>query len=183
MTVQDFLEVANSPNLSFAGSWTVEAWSSTTDDDAQFNRILRMPSGSTQTYSLMVHNGEAKLVAGGTIIAGIDVTDGEYHLISGVYDSVENDLILYVDGVEVARNNNTPLPPVSGENLIIGTSNGAITNQFSDGSIAEVRVWNTARSQGEIINSAVELDTSSSDLTFALGFQNGPPLTSRTGPP
>lgn len=47
--VRDYLEVANSPNLSFAGSWTVEAWVATTDSDAQFNRILRMPSGGLQT--------------------------------------------------------------------------------------------------------------------------------------
>ena len=35
-TVRDYLEIANSANVSFAGSWTIEAWVATTDDDAQF---------------------------------------------------------------------------------------------------------------------------------------------------
>lgn len=174
-TVRDFLEVTNTPNLSFAGSWTIEAWVATTDDDAQFNRIVRMPVGGLQTYSLLVRNGEIQLVAGGTVLTGIDIADGEFHLVSGVYDSAASELILYVDGVEVARNAIVGSPPTGAENLFIGT-NGSATNQFFDGSIAEVRLWNTARSQGEIVETAIELNPAShADLTFFLGFDGSTP--------
>ncbi len=176
-TVRDYLEVATSGNISFSGDWTIEAWIATTDDDSQFNRILRLPDGGLQTYSLLVRNGDIQLIAGSTVLSGINIADGDFHLISGVYDSdggvggTTGSLTLYVDGVEVARNLNTAAPPTSSENLFIGTSNGTASNQFFDGSISEVRLWNTARSEGEIVETSVELDPAAhSDLTFFLGF-------------
>lgn len=108
--------------------------------------------GGLQAYSLAVRNGEIQLIAGTNILIGIDIADGDFHLVSGVYDSALNDLILYVDGVEVARDTSPSALPSGNDNLFVGASSTSPGNQFFDGSIAEVRLWNTARSQGQIVD-------------------------------
>lgn len=76
------------------------------------------------------------------------VADNEWHHIAQVDYGQENDLVVYVDGIEVIR-----LP----SNLVYGTSlnywGSSYNNNsfFYKGFFDEIRIWNKAKTQAEII--------------------------------
>lgn len=177
-SAHDWYFVNPFPDLSPAGSWTVEAWAGTDDLDSQFNRIVDLAfGGGRHAYSLFVKDGMAGLqvstASGEEILQGGPiVADGGGHHIAGVYDSVAQDLILYVDGVEAARHVGVDTPVTSVFPLQIGR--GTNPYQFFDGGIVEVRVWSTALTQPEIVQYAIDLDpVPQTDLQLYVGFNNG----------
>jgi len=93
------VSVAHDAALS-AANWTVEAWVTTTNADADFNRVVSKPVAGDQTYSIVVINGEAQIRSSVGVVTstGVTVADGVPHHIAGVYDSVAETLTLYVDG-------------------------------------------------------------------------------------
>ncbi len=176
--VQDWLFVNPFPDLSPAGSWTVEVWAGTDDNDGQINRMVDMAfGGGGHAYSLFVQNGLAGLqvtTATGDVFVqgGPNIADGDGHHIAGVFDSVAGDLILYVDGEEVGRAFNVAAPVSSVFPLQIGR--GVKPDEFFDGGIAEVRVWSTALTQADITQFAVDLEPGlQTDLKLYVGFDDG----------
>ncbi|MEL6999802.1 MAG: LamG-like jellyroll fold domain-containing protein, partial [Pseudomonadota bacterium] len=176
---EDQLSIAHDPALA-PDSWTVEAWIATDDADAQFNRILRKGVGGQQTYSLLVKDGQAhiRFDGGGAQVVqeGPNIADGLLHHLVGVYDADEDVLILYVDGVEVGRQDTAGSTPVQGtEPLEIGGISAA-TTQFFDGDIHEVRVWSDARTHREILEGAEGIDPATEpNLELQLTFPDGVP--------
>ncbi|MEM7746322.1 MAG: LamG-like jellyroll fold domain-containing protein, partial [Pseudomonadota bacterium] len=161
-TAVDFVTLTpgNSP-FDDDGSWTVEVFVATVDDDAQFNRIVRLPVGGGQTYSLLVKDGQAHVrfdaqngLGPQVVQAGPDIADGLLHHIAGVYDDDANQLILYVDGLEVGRITTAGAPIQGNEAIFFGEAGGSASNQFFRGTIAEVRIWSEARSQEQILDNA-----------------------------
>jgi hypothetical protein len=177
-SVEDWLFVNPFIGLSPGGSWTVEVWAGTDDGDSEFNRIVDMAlGGGGHAYSLFVKDGIAGLqvtTAAGDVFVqgGPQIADGDGHHIAGVYDSVAGDLILYVDGEEVARAFNVATPSTSSFPLNIGR--GVNPNEFFDGGIAEVRVWSTALTQADLKQFAVDLEPGlQTDLQVYVGFEDG----------
>ncbi|MEO1495023.1 MAG: LamG-like jellyroll fold domain-containing protein, partial [Pseudomonadota bacterium] len=176
-TFTEQLSIAHDPALS-PESWTIEAWIATEDGDSQFNRIIRQAVGGLQTYSLLVKDGQAhvRFDPGAVVQEGPNIADGLLHHLVGVYDAYEDALILYVDGVEVGRQDTTGQTPVQGtEPLEIGGITAA-TNQFFDGDIHEVRVWSEARTHREIVEGAEGVDPAAEpNLELQLTFPDGVP--------
>ena len=172
----DRLSIAHDPALS-PDSWTIEAWISTTDADGDFNRIIRQAVGGLQTYSLLVKDGQAhvRFDPGAVVQAGPNIADGELHHLVGVFDNEANQLILYVDGLEVGRSTETGNPVQGTEPLEIGTISAA-ANQFFDGVIHEVRVWSDVRTHLEILEAAEGvIPANEPNLELQLTFPDGVP--------
>ncbi|MGB8686527.1 MAG: LamG domain-containing protein, partial [Microcoleus sp.] len=91
-------------------------------------------------------------VDGGTtgISVGATATNGSWHHIAMTWKrGTTNGFVSYLDGVIVAQKTsaNVALPAMT-TNVYIGSYNGG--SEFSKGQIAEVRIWNKARTQQEI---------------------------------
>jgi hypothetical protein len=84
---------------------------------------------------------------GPSLTAQTIVTNGDWHRIGFVRDS--SNRILYMDGIEVARDTATNLEPASGS-LYIGTGCGLESGSFFSGLIDDVRIYNVALSAEEV---------------------------------
>lgn len=78
------------------------------------------------------------------------VFDGKWHHVAGVRDG--DDTILYLDGVEVARDTGalTSLTPSNSRRFGLGARDSGTWGFNYNGLIAEVRLWDHARSQAQI---------------------------------
>lgn len=110
------------------------------------------------------------------------VNDGEWHHIAAVYNG--SDKIIYIDGKESASVANAH----SGNSLGTGETrfgfigegskadshNGSRKSYFFEGSLDDVRLWNTARSQEEIRSTLTEkLSGNESNLLYYFNFDEG----------
>lgn len=87
---------------------------------------------------------------------------------------------VYENGVNVYSNNVLPTAPTG--NFTIGYNNGSAGNQPFDGSIDEVRIWNTARTQTEIQdNMDKEISPATAGLAAYYTFNQGIPDGDNTG--
>jgi hypothetical protein len=86
-------------------------------------------------------SGRLPKPAGPPLISSAVITDGKWHRVGFVWDGGQR--ILYVDGVEVARDMATGLEPSIG-GLQIGTGNTLGAGTFWSGLIDEVRIYNRA---------------------------------------
>lgn len=171
--------------LPLDGSWTVEAWVQTTDLDQDYNRIVTRPLGGAQTFSILVRDGLASVrfdrISGGAIaLVGGFVADGDTHHIAGKYDETDSSLTLFVDGVVVDQLNNITSEPREGlAEIFVGRFSEAY-DQYFDGVIEEVRVWDMARTDAEIdgvqggVNAANEPDLK---ILYTGGTADDPTLT------
>ncbi|MBT6994695.1 MAG: tandem-95 repeat protein [Candidatus Cloacimonetes bacterium] len=84
------------------------------------------------------------------IAVGAGVTDGKWHHVAMTWEqNTTNGFKSYLDGnlVEQRNSSNTPLPNMNDE-IYFGSWVG--TSDFANGAIAEVRIWNYARTQSEL---------------------------------
>ncbi len=77
----------------------------------------------------------------GPLLSQTTVTDGNWHHVGIAWDG--SDRILYVDGVEVARDTHTGLGSSEGA-LYIGTGKDMALGTFFSGQIDDVRIYNRA---------------------------------------
>jgi hypothetical protein len=91
---------------------------------------------------------------GGTtgINVGAAATNGNWHHVAMTWKrNTTNGFVSYLDGVLVAQRNsvNVALPiPATNTGIYLGSIGG--TGEFTNGQMAEVRIWNKARTQAEI---------------------------------
>lgn len=124
--------------------------------------------------------------------SGTPVNDGAWHHITAVYDGV--DKIIYIDGVEVARNNNPhggvglgsgmTRYGILGDGSESGGFNGGRNNKYYDGLIDEVRIWNDVRTPAEIMEFKDTCLTGSEanlETYFNFNENGGTTLTDVTG--
>lgn len=159
-------------NMSYNGrinSMTVEAWVKTTVSGvAAFDNWSIVDFDRSEYFNLFTR-GDNGTVGFGTadslgnihdLYSSIAVNDGNWHHIAAVYDGT--DKIIYIDGVEVARAvnvyNGFPLGTAItrygflGDGSEASSFNGARNNNYYQGSIDEVRIWNIVRSAAQINN-------------------------------
>ena len=161
-------------NMSYTGKniaeLTVEAWVKTTfSHSGNFNNWAIVDFDRSEFYNLFVagngrvgfstysqSNGNIKDFYSGS---GHTVNDGQWHHIAGVYDGT--DKIIYIDGVEVARQvnphsgadlgrNNRTRWGFIGDGSEAGSYNANRNNFYYDGSIDEIRIWHVARTATQI---------------------------------
>lgn len=130
--------------------FSMSAWIKTTDDNGamitQYSAI-----GVGGRFGFKTQNGEIIYWRGGSSLvtsAGANVNDGTWHHIALTHDSTGN-INLYVDGILNGTGNDVAVIEIS--NTVIGNFGTAINIPF-EGSIDEIRLWNTVRSATEIMN-------------------------------
>ena len=129
--------------------FSMSAWIKTTDDNGaiitQYSAI-----GVGGRFGFKTQNGEIAYWRGGsTLVAsvGANVNDGIWHHVALTHDSTGN-VNLYVDGLLNGSGNDLAILEVS--NTVIGNF-GTSVNISYEGSIDDVRLWNTVRSATEIM--------------------------------
>ncbi|MDC8003310.1 HYR domain-containing protein [Aureisphaera galaxeae] len=105
---------------------------------------------------------------------------GQWYTISVVYSSITNNVLYYVDGVLAAtRTYTTANPIVGGVPFNIGSWSN---NRYFDGNIDELRVWNTVRTEPEILaNYNATLTGSETGLVALYTFDEGTPCADNSG--
>lgn len=174
---------------------TVEGW-------------VKIPNGATSAMTLFNYGGYGSnfgnnkrfclLASGGggyIYLAGdnndfntnVSINDGKWHHIAVTYNGTT--LTIYKDGISVGSTSKT-FATVGNEFQIGGnprnnsTSNttGNPWGEFLQGSVEEIRVWNTARSQSEIqANMFSFIDPSTSGLLVYYNFNQGVAGGTNTG--
>jgi len=153
----DYIQVANESNFDFAGEVTVAAWIKVNRFDREWQGIV---TKGDSAWRLQRHQDTAAIefacsglqIPSGSPYGGLygnkAVNDGQWHHVAGLYDGEK--MYIYIDGaVDVSQ-------PASGA---IGTNNHSvyigenaeIKERFWNGLIDDVRVYNYALSEGQIV--------------------------------
>ena len=159
-----YVNVANTTAYNFAGSSTVEAWINTTSSADQkiiFNKENQyeaavFPDGSLQWAYY------TSTTPWFWVNTGYTVTYGQWTHVAFVHDVASAQLHTYVNGSLIHTYSLTGT-------LVGGTESFKIGNRSSNspfsGQIDNVRLWNTPRSQSDIVsNMHLEIPTSSTGL-------------------
>lgn len=159
--VDDFVTVADNPSLDGFTVFTIEAWVKLNSMDAN-KGIVAKRQGSAQTaYVLMIRGTTNRRVyfrinaEQNTFHANYTLTIGRWHHIAAVFNGnaaqTERKKI-YIDGILRATGGSNETSVINSiTNLTIGWINGNLTS-YLNGSIDEVRIWNTERTQLQIRN-------------------------------
>jgi hypothetical protein len=181
--VDDYIDFGNPANFNSTNELTLEAWvkmANTSGDQkiiTKFGDVL-----GDDAYALQAINGEPQFLLnfGPTWVsvdAGITMNINEWYHIVGVYNGAT--MKIYVNGVEQNSIAQTGAFDVSASTFKIGGWAGA---QHWNGSMDEVRVWNTARTQTEIReNSHLTLLGSESNLVAYYQFNTDDPIGTANG--
>ena len=166
---------------------TVEFWVNPATVSSSFSTLLgnRGPGGVRYSYHLS--STQVGIDAGAGTVNAINLPDtltttGVWHHMAFVYDGTNTNV--YINGMLLGT-----IPgaygPASSQPLTIGAANtptvGA-NETFFNGSIDEVRVWNTQRSQAEILaNMGNTLNGSGAGLVAQFSFDEGLADADNTG--
>jgi hypothetical protein len=173
--IDDFLQVVHLPELQFDGSLTISVWMRTTTVNnssllMQYECGNYCPNASS-AYQIGIVDQRCQFYLRDSSDVSMRVidtlnyyNDGNWHLITGVRDFENSLQLLYVDGVLVgsAVAPNGKIGDDDGEEdpLVFGgkfAAGGSWIEDFFNGEIDEIRIWNVARTREQII--ATMLDT------------------------
>jgi surface protein len=174
----------------FRTTMTVECWFKTTDETNQkptanfvsrwitggFNAQFMFgmnPSGNVYFYAEGLNNAVQSTSA---------YKDTLWHHAAVTFNSVNTELILYIDGSEKARSSTGTTKLLDNNStikLVIGSDDAAVifpgnTDRQFRGSIADVRIWQVVRSASEIKNNYLtQLNGNESGLVFYAKLNQG----------
>ncbi len=174
----DYVTIADSPSLRMTNTMTMEAWINP-DASANVNRMIINKEGEY----------EVALFADGTINWAFDNVDPDWSWHNTGYQ-VANDqwshvAVTYDNGTVSTYVNGTLVDVYYGSGAIgdshatldelrIGGRSNSPAGKFFDGEIDEVRVWNTARTQGQIqANLTTDLTGAETGLAGYWKFEEG----------
>ncbi|MEZ5894124.1 MAG: PA14 domain-containing protein [Parvularculaceae bacterium] len=118
------------------------------------NEVLLFLEGSTGKLAVFLAGTKVQ-----TTVANADLLDGEQHQVSMTWDQASNELKVYVDGGVAFESSINIRDLKSGGTLAFGQEQdaeggGFNTGQVFEGEIGEVRIFDYARSAGEIADHA-----------------------------
>ena len=150
----DYVEVSDSPNISFTGPFTIDAWINTNDNTTEHGIVEKYDGSGQNGYFFRISNGTGKLAFGicngvtcDSVGGATQISTGTFHHVAAVYDGTS--LKVYLDG-NLDGSNATGSAPTDGTNpLEIGARGGSPFNFFS-GLIDEVELFNKALSDTDI---------------------------------
>ncbi|RED98905.1 LamG-like jellyroll fold domain-containing protein [Marinoscillum furvescens] len=160
---EEYFLSQNDVTFDYSKSYTVEMWVNAPFSSSTTNSLLGIANSSTSDLEIYVQKSSRKLTISHGRINGSTVTYYQYPTppvnqwthIAVSYDGNSNSLKVYYDGVEQTQTlayrpnamvNRGPFPIAVGR---ITTFNG--TNVNFSGSMDEVRLWSTSRTQAEIV--------------------------------
>ncbi|WP_089354861.1 LamG-like jellyroll fold domain-containing protein [Ekhidna lutea] len=161
------------------GAFTIEYWARPEVVDGNFRWIMSKSNtgnasiefitgiNSTNQWRFGLRGLNMDIVGTSTVVAN------QYYHIACVFDGSE--ARLYVNGDLEGTASVSGSAVTGSENIVIGARNAATPTQFFDGSIDEVRFWNTARTLQQIHDNAYLDVSSDSDLISSYNFNQGVP--------
>lgn len=180
----NYVDVPTNSALSVGTStdFTYEAWAKLNGNQPNYAGIVIKGSGAPFTQLVIVNNNVAAEIYSSTGFIGTgsglegntNLNDGKWHHLAMTVSRSTNTCTLYVDGnVQATVTNSAISGNVDNSNdLLIGVER--TRSLYFNGSIDEVRVWNTARTQSQIqanMNSTVP--TNSTGLVAYYKFDEG----------
>jgi len=156
----------NSSNSSF----TIEMWLKI-DDPSAFSTLVSKHSNSTTRKGFFIEkdsNGSLKAGIGNSsngwsVVSGTDsITIGKWHHVALTYSSTGNNIALYIDG-KLQGSALSGFSPVFDDMVNFRLASSEYYSTYSRVVIDEVRIWDTARTAGEI-NDNMYLETDDSPI-------------------
>jgi hypothetical protein len=152
----DMVWIGDDPVVDITGAITMEAWVNATNPSRDAPILAREAGSGQQQYWFGVYYGTFGLLLGNGTGWGLNergsgtvAADTWYHLAS-VWDGAT--WTNYQDGVPVASGSYTGTPPSTAQPLTIGI-NSAFDSTRYQGYLTDVRLWNVARTDQEILDS------------------------------
>jgi hypothetical protein len=181
--VDDYIDFANPASFNITNDITIEAWVKMANISGDQKIVTKFGDiGGDDAYSLQTLNGEPQFLLnfGPTWVvvgAGMTLNVNEWYHVAGVYDGAT--MKIYVNGVEQNSIARTGAFDVSASTFKIGAWAGA---EHWNGSIDEVRLWNTARTQTEIReNKHLTLNGTETNLVAYYQFNTDDPVGAANG--
>lgn len=150
--INDFVSAPDAGNLDLGYNLTLEAWVKPESFSA-YNMIIdkRDLADASANYGLTLNYGKPMFYFwnGGNLsfhIATNAIALNTLTHLAATYDGAK--VRIFVNGTQVYAQTETDVPPSNNQPLSIGRNQ--VTLQYFDGSIDEVRIWNTVRSCEEI---------------------------------
>lgn len=161
-------------NYSVMPITTWEAWVYPTTNEGSWRTIFGIEDGGWDR-NVFINGGYffAGYGNGGWQITTINLNEWQH--IAVVYNEVSGSMKFYKNG-QLFTYSNSIGQPSSAQKFAIGSSQQAGPNQFFQGKISDVRVWNVERTQAQIqANMNVELTGEETSLVAYYPFKQGNP--------
>jgi hypothetical protein len=151
----DYVDMGKDTSFDITNQITVSAWIKVTEFDKDWQTIVAKGDRSWRLQRNWNKNTLEFACSGlvvpgsdwGPIYGNIDVNDGHWHHVAGIYD--QEKIYLYIDGSLDASATAPGKIRVNEEPVYIG-ENSQMTNRFWNGMIDDVRIYNYALSAEEI---------------------------------
>lgn len=149
--VDDYLDFGNQANFNITNNISIEAWVKMANISGDQKIVTKYGDVvGDDAYALQAINGEPQFLLNFgptwvTVAAGMTMNANEWYHIVGVYNGAT--MKIYVNGVEQNSIVQTGAFDISASTFKVG---GLAGGQYWNGSIDEVRLWNSARTQTEL---------------------------------
>ncbi len=184
----DYVIIPDDNTLDLTSSFSIETWiypRSATGSQVIVGKINESSGNSSAlAYAIRYNNGDLKLEVGnGTTSTNISTGNlqlNKWQHIAGVFDN--GSLSLYIDGtLQVNGSSTFSSVQTNSATLKLGAYAGTY-NQYFNGVLDQVRVWNIAKSQSDIVsNMYSELNGNENGLVAYYDFNKGIANSSNTG--
>ncbi len=147
--VNDYISVPHNGNLNITGGITIEAWlNPNTSQSSIWVSIVGKGTGSWTpdiwNYLLGLEYLKPRIVYGGGLTASQAIPSNSWSYVVFIGDSSSNRLKIYINGVLVSQGTMTSMPTTNTNSIRI------TGNNYFNGLIDEVRIYNRALSDQEI---------------------------------
>lgn len=185
----DYVSIPNTPSLNVGSTsdFTNECWIKHANSQPNYAGLIAQGSSALGNWHQMVlYNNKLSYElysnnSGISLVSNTSLNDGNWHHVAMVVKRSTNNVSLYVDGLLEATTTNTFINSDFGDAtrpLFIGVDRGGGT-QYG-GIIDEVRFWNVARSQCEILTTMRCEVNSGTGLVASYHFNQGAASGSNT---
>lgn len=155
-----FVEVIHDDSLSLNQEMTFSAWVKTSDVSAGNRTIVSSGDASSSNSNYWFGTIADELAFGfwengsfNTVrTTNANLQTSLWTHLSASFSSLSDEVVLYIDGVEVASGSITGNPTTASNNLLIGTS---ANDEFWHGTLDEVRLFNRVLDANEVLDLAV----------------------------
>ncbi|MFK7794527.1 MAG: LamG-like jellyroll fold domain-containing protein [Gammaproteobacteria bacterium] len=151
----DYIEIPHSDALSLTHAMTFTAWARTLDVSSGYKAIITKDSSSTNDSNYWFGIEDDELVFGFSAsgdfrevkTSGANILAGSWNHFSASFNNDTDEVILYINGVQVAVGSISHEPTAEDAEVLIGSS---IDGEYWEGELDDVRIYNRALSNDEI---------------------------------
>ncbi|MFN4256240.1 MAG: LamG domain-containing protein [Saprospiraceae bacterium] len=174
----DYVTIPNESNFDFTNTMTVEVWTKLNPSSTSFLTLISKGDDSWRLHCFPNQN-KIQFGTSGLSNTGLSsttsVSEGNWHHIAAVFTGTQK--LIYIDGNLDASTSVTGTIGNSAYQVAFG-ENLQLTGRYYNGSLDEVRIWSTARTQAQI-QANMNLELSTGPHRLAVGAMLAQPLPRR----